>query len=265
MKVLIPSKDRTAQLDLLLYTIDRFAPQLEPVVLYKVSSEDYRAGYEKVKRLHSVEFREEGNFYDDFYNFLDGVTNEFGLFTDDCIIFKDTGEISVEENIWCFSLRLGYNTLVQNYVTGAQQRQMQPNYINSDRIVWEWKRYRHSENYGVPFSWDGCFYNKELFMSVLNGEKFLKTDNQDAIPLQRIEWWFNNMGIMPPLMSSYLDSRVVCQNINDTHGRSRAGVSFGISNEKLNKYFIEGKRIDFSSMDFSDVNACHMEIPFNLK
>lgn len=273
MKVLIPSKNRTSQLELLLRTIKKYT-DYEPYVLYKGTNERYLKGYEIVKELHpEAEFQKEsGNFYADFYDFIENAGDEFGLFTDDCIVFRrPTWPVKVEEHCFCFSLRLGYNTIVQDYKSGHRQRKLEPDIQtwgakgDDDILYWDWKKYNKSENYGFPFSWDGCFYNRDKFLSVLNGTSFKDTDNQWAIPLQIIENWVNNKGKITGYLGCFSNSSVVCQNINDTHGYSQPGLRFGMSVEKLNEYLLVGKVIDFDSMDFSKVNACHMEIPFTMK
>ena len=55
INVVIFSKDRPAQLELLLRSMKRFFVEWNKVhtsILYRHTTEDYRVGYEKTKRLH---------------------------------------------------------------------------------------------------------------------------------------------------------------------------------------------------------------------
>ncbi len=127
----VTSKNRPAQLRLLLESLNRNCPELFNVSVLHFSSEGcYKEGYEKVKEenlLENVQWSEErtkwphveranGVFTEQFYEFLNANRDgHFALMVDDNVFFKkisiSADDITklLDEETFSFSFRLGKN------------------------------------------------------------------------------------------------------------------------------------------------------------
>src|SRR5690242_206861 len=124
----VPSKNRAAQLELLLYSIRTNAPDLLKLnVVYTYTNDNFKAGYDKLIKDNNSEnditFTLEENGQKNFYEFLNSNKDQVvGLFTDDCIVYRPLkiSDVHIENilsnDVWCFSLRLGLNITVVDYV-----------------------------------------------------------------------------------------------------------------------------------------------------
>lgn len=92
--VLIFSKDRAAQLDLLLSSIDRYAPSFyrSLTVLWTVSGADYLRGYHRCRGLHRRNLRlqwwQQGDFDVDVRSWLDAAGPFVSFLVDDDVFYR---------------------------------------------------------------------------------------------------------------------------------------------------------------------------------
>jgi hypothetical protein len=132
--VLVFSRDRAAQLDLLLRSIEKHGPWLYKTVtvLHTFSSPEFGLGYRDVIAEHPwVRFVPEVNFESDVRNWLERHTGETVSFlVDDCVFYRD-----------------------------AYQPEMLP---------WSFR----GGDYDYPFSLDGNVYAKSDVIALLEGVPF---------------------------------------------------------------------------------------------
>lgn len=196
INLLILTKDRACQLDLLFQSISRFCPNLfsEINIIYKASTQNYEQAYKKL--IYKIEnnlpfydkiiWNKEKNFYSDFINSIYECDTDLicGL-TDDCLFYRPINVTSKEikqyftNNIFCFSFRLGVNTILQNYMTG----QLQSSLLNDNEVIqqlsneakiikWNWKNRNPFENFGYNPSLDGHIYKTQELYKISTVKKF---------------------------------------------------------------------------------------------
>lgn len=273
-----PTKNRAPQCRLLLESINRNAPGIfKPYVMW-TADEQYRAGYEKLQEEQFVKdmgatFVKEENFVDQLYEFLFDAGEYFGLFMDDCIFYK-RAEFTKSDilsylngSTWCVSLRLGYNTIVQDYLNNIQQKPINPESSRDGFIWWDFNEHHGETNYGFHFSWDGVVYRTKDVLNIFNNTDFKNTSNQWAIAPQRIEnYMMNRRGDVPyKLMCSPEISHVVCMYWNSTHPHAVGGRKFGGGMEEMQELYMNNYVIDLDSIDFSNIRSCHDELSFTYR
>ena len=274
IKIFIASKDRACQLDLLLMSIELNAPGMfEPTVFYTHSNGEYGLGYLKLidKYKDKCNFiLENNNAKDTLYDFFRTANDIVGLFTDDCVFYRkanfaeeDIRWFLGKKSVWSFNLRLGLNINVVDYVRGKSCPH--PVFITcGDKfITWDYRfEDKFNSYFAFPTPFDGCFYNSGDLLSLADGGHF-----------DRIIFWERlichngrQQQIDKNIIVAPVQSNVFAQQINSSHEYGHyTNNTFNISLDTLNKEFLNDKIIDINSMDFSNVNSCHMEIPFNFK
>ena len=273
---LILSKNRASQLRFLLESISINAPNLfnEIRVIYTSTDDDFSKGYDKLKEeqiLPNIVWQKEKDFVPDFLNALKSCESEYicGI-VDDCVIYKPlptTGKMIEEmfsDDVFCFSLRLGLNTIVQNYMRMEEQYELEQYQQNPYCIRWEWKNWDSRLNYGYPISLDGhIFRTKEL------------SDLSHKFDFEYLRQWEGviagkcreetNRGIMVAYKQSVLFS-IPSNCVQDPP--LVAGQIYAFSEKELNnKYINNDEVIDFDGMQYAFQNVCwaHNEFPLVFK
>jgi len=154
---LIFSKDRTAQLDLLLRSIKSNFSELKNItVLYKFSNSVYRNGYIKLqKRFPNINWVLEMNFKKDLLEIINSFQNKYSLIlVDDEVIVNDfkietSLPILSRDDVHCISLRMHpnitytYTADVPNEFKGGFE------YVD-DLNLWKWKKCNPVSDSGYP-------------------------------------------------------------------------------------------------------------------
>ena len=266
INAIIFSKDRAAQLRLLLYSIKKNSPETFRLnVIYTYSSPFFKKGYEKLME----EFSEICNFVDqtdnfkqDVLNLLDSEDKYSCFFTDDDIIYKtfDSEHIikSLEDDsdVFCFSLRLGTNV---NFCYTMNTENILKNYEDLNSLIkWDWTV--HYLDFGYPLSVDGhIFRTKDIFK--LTRKVAFTNPNSFEGNLQM----FDNFP--KEKMVAFKESVLVNTPnnlVNSTHP-NRHSIEHGKTTLELNMEYLKGDLIDLESMDFSKITGCHQEIEFQYK
>jgi hypothetical protein len=266
INAIIFSKDRAAQLRLLIYSIQKNAPHAFNLnVIYTSSNEEFNKGYEKVKGEFSslCNFvKQTDNFKGDVLNLLDSDSELSCFFTDDDIIYKSFSVESVknsinnDEDVFCFSLRLGKNT---NFCYAMNTPNVFRDYSESDgTLSWDWSV--HYLDFGYPLSVDGHIFKTKDILKLTKKVGFTNPNTFEAA-LQIFESFPKNK------MTSFPESVLVNtpNNIVNTSFANRNGLTHGADVKELNKNYLAGSVIDLESMDFSNVIGCHQEIEFKYK
>jgi len=284
INVIILSKDRACQLDLLFQSIRRFCPSLfsEITVIYKASNSEYEIGYEKLfwKVKNSLPFYDkvvwykEKEFYKDFIQAIDNCNTSYicGL-TDDCL-FYDKINVSANDikqtftdDVFCFSFRLGVNTIIQNYMTGEEQYpllQREVTELNKGEIIkWNWKLRPPMENYAYPVSLDGhIFRTKELLKisTIKNFTCLRQWEGELSLIIRRLT--------AKPYMASLSHSvlfNIPANCVQDPPLIS--GTQFPYSVEELNQKYLDGQilDLDFILNNCMPVLSSHKEVEFRFR
>ncbi len=258
------SKNRAAQLRLFLESVSINAPEVFKMnIIYTADDDKFGSGYEKIKAeniLPGINWIKETSFKEDLVHSMD--SSEFTcFFTDDDIFFRpiDLNSITLSlknDDIFCFSLRLGENTKIcytmkaRNVLFGQEDK--------GDHIVWDWTK--HYLDFGYPLSVDGhIFRTKDIFKMVKKAN--FKNPNSFEAELQM----FDNFP--RSLMASFKHNILVNSptNVVQQVYENRKGEQFGVSVEDLNEKLLLGEVIDLLNMDFSKIEGCHQELEFKYK
>jgi hypothetical protein len=271
----IPSKDRPAQLHLLLRSLEKNASGLfKPTVVYTASNQDFINGYEKsidgpVNYDIDIEWKYEYSSGEQFYDFLNKNSGDLVcLFSDDCIFYRPTNisEKSLRryfknEDLWTFTYRLGKNISIRDYVINRPTSLPEINNEDDKLFMWDWSK---------GDFWDIMYFTVGFDGYVYRADDLLSLSNQEPLHLNRICFWeklvcekFNSNPPARKLMAAPLQSNVFVQQINTTHEYGhRTNNKFNISTEHLNKEWLSGKEINLDSLNFSNINCTHGELKF---
>lgn len=261
------SKDRACQLELLLYTIKKNAPGVFNVnIIYTFSNEEFKRGYDVVKEKYP-EFnfvQQTDNFKDDTLKLLNSNYEFSTFFTDDDIIYKPINSseeienlIKSDEDVFCFSLRLGEN-VTHCYTMNCENILKNQEVIEDKFIKWNWAV--HYVDFGYPLSVDGhVFRTKEILKLVRNtpfhSPNTLEGNLQtfDNFPREKMVAYKTNVLVNTP-------NNIV----NNTHPNLN-GQKFAMSAKALNDKLLSGETLEFEAMDFSNIVGCHQELEFKFK
>jgi hypothetical protein len=259
------SKDRSAQLQLLLHSIEKKAKNVfELKVIYTSSQEQYNKGYEKLmKQYPAVKWMKESSVFKvDVLNAIQNTESNYTcFFTDDDIIYKTLNEedltikLKEDKDAFCFSTRLGKNT-TRCYAMNSENV-IKQNYEDDKFISWNWQV--HSLDFGYPLSVDGHVFRTEEIQKITKEVDFQNPNTYES-ELQV----FNDFPRKQ--MWSYVHSALVNSpsNIVQNVYQNRRGEKYGVSTKELNDAFLTGREIDFSKIDFSNITGCHQELELPL-
>lgn len=281
IKCYIPSKNRAFQCDALLNSLERNAPGLfRPYVVYRTSNDKYLQGYKLLinRWADKVYFtREEDDQHSQraFYHFLEldlYSNNIIGLFADDCLFYSKTNIYKEEiehqfydQRLWSFSFRIGQNVSQHNYISSTPNKKPIDYYEEGKFLYWNFREGFNSiweSSFSFPFGFDGCLYRAKDLLFLANGENFGSIATWEHFICRN-----NRLDLLPnrKYMISPLYSTVFCQQINNANGNGLTNKGYRRTLEELNQVYLDGYIIDFDSMDFSNINSTHQEIPFNVK
>jgi hypothetical protein len=259
--ILVFSKDRACQLDLLLTSIEERGSSFGNVsVIYRSSDQKFSDAYDKCKSAHaSVNFIEEVNFQNQVKSWLNDSkrSSTVMLSVDDDVLrdyvnFEEVSQILVNNpQIICYSPKLGLQ-LTQCYSLNQPQIVPNGNVING-YFLWEWRNAVHDWQY--VFSVGGHVFRTAEIAAWVSSFNFSNPNNlEDSI--QRIK----NHFVVPSAAISHVVSKMIntpMNRVQNTHA-NRCG---DISHIELNENYLEGRRLDPSSYYSIVPTACHENAP----
>lgn len=266
-QVIIFSKNRACQLNLLLDSLNNNAPLLfdKIHVLYKAES-DYDLGYEKLKKRRTgINFHKETNFRHDLFNLIDDEIEATTFMVDDAVVFKKILNRKIDiikpviEDFIIFSLRLGKNC---NYSHPADLHyELGEHEVDGEYMTFDYTMQQNSD-FGYPLSTDGHIFNTIIIKDLLNQIDFYNPNTLESF-LQR----FVVRNLIPKIVKCFTESKLVSIPVNLVNNtfKNRNGLEFGISEKELNDKYLGGEIIDLESLDFRDVNGPHKEIKYEFK
>lgn len=248
---IIFSRNRAMQLDALLASIELYAPTVfdELIVLYR-ADHDHAMSYRLLRQervcfdgaVNQIRYleRAEGGLPVDFYSAMHFVldhrlrTQQLVFFSDDCMFYRrhNTRVDLHALDAFCYAFRLGNNV---NYCYPINQPQGPG---------------EHDFNYALTI--DGHVYRADDIIRRIKALPYFNSPTQMEDRLQDGQRY----KIAYPEHSVMVN---VPNNLVQTSYPNRNG---GGSVATLLSRYLEGYRIDIQAMDFSNVNACHQEIPF---
>ena len=254
LNVILFSKDRAMQLDLLLQSIllNFNVEDYKLNILYKASNDEYNRGYNMIRDSYpQFTYKKEENFKEDLLSlFNDSKYTTF--LTDDDIIYQSF-KLNNDElhNIFmlteanCFSLRLGLNTrhcYTQQRLNSLEDFKTHNFYYDIDLIepVISWKVKDGTNDYAYPMSVDGHIFKTEYIKNLC---EVLEYTN-----LNLFESFLSNFGKPETIISTYKHSKLV-KNITKTY-----------NNEELNEIYLDGGVINIHKMNFNEINGPSQEI-----
>lgn len=259
------SRDRAMQLDLLLRSMpDGF----DTTVLWKATTDGHETAYLTCAREHP-----EAAFYMESpdglvwraKDILEDADVLACFLTDDSVFYRQPEIPETLRDGWlCHSFRLGLNTTwcypharPQTFPGGRLGSLPLPG------ISWRWDR--GDGDFGYPASLDGHLFRAAHL------RRALMTCNPQANP-NRIEehldrWVRARLAAEFPLMTAETQSSLVgipVNRVNETNP-NRYGDLHPVSADDLCARYLNGERIAFDRMDFSDVRGAHQEIPLEFE
>lgn len=268
MHAIILSKDRPAQLHLCLDAINKNGNGVFDTVsvLFFGSNHDFLAGYGLVSSVYTnVEWLFQEHYKEDILHLLSNNYSQLTtFFTDDDILYRPIPEnklyffnlFNEMDNVACFSLRLGLNTVVQDPYTGMPTTPPSTGFAESDgKVFWPWKEVPPWMNFGYPLAVDGHILRTDDWINIHSDLSF-NNPNQQEVAIQI------KLPTLPPIMGCFKQSVVVNTPLNRVQETctNRAGETFGCSAEEMNKRYLNGEKLDLDSIDFSNIVGCHQEL-----
>ena len=255
--LIIWSKDRAAQLHLLLESIEKYMPDVfNTVIIYTYSDEEYKGGYEKLFRSGLPKLMvEESDFRSDTILRIKKSDNNFMAFSTDDTVLIRPAEFKKEymDGVSVFSLRLGFNTIEQDIHAGTQQPPLLTYDDEGDVISWLFSDYHPHHNYGYPFGLDMHIYHREELYNLIKYIPFNNTNQLESA-------LFNKKLYIKPKMRSFKQSVAVNIPVNSISGVTRAGEIHDSPTEFLNSEYLKGKTLSLDALSKEKIVGCHQEI-----
>jgi hypothetical protein len=264
INVVIFSKDRPAQLELLLRSMKRFFVEWNKVhtsILYRHTTEDYRVGYEKTKRHHpefSYVLEQPGKFKEQTVSLVNPDNQATMFFVDD-MVFKNylalrsdpIRKFLEDDNILCVAIRICPRI---NYCY-AEKRDTPPPKFSSD-LRWFWKDPNLKGDFAYPMSIDGNIFKTTDILPLLKEFSYGNPNTlEGALALRPIN---------KPYMICFPDTLVFNIPVNkvQTTEDNHCG---NIPAKYLNDQFNSLKRISMSNLEFFKNTACYQKVPLVLE
>jgi hypothetical protein len=254
LNVIIFSKDRAMQLDLLLQSIllNFNVEDYKLNILYKASNDYYNRGYNTIRDLYPLfTYKKEESFKEDLLSLFND--SKYTVFlTDDDIIYQSF-KLNNDElhNIFmlteanCFSLRLGLNTkhcYTQQKLNKLNNYNTHNFYFDIDLIepVISWKVSDGTNDYAYPMSVDGHIFKTDYIKNLCETLEYRNPNLFEAM--------LSNFGRNEMIISSYKNSKLI-KNLIKNH-----------SNEELSEMYLDGVVINLNKLNFTEINGPSQEV-----
>lgn len=249
-KWIIFSKDRAAQLDLLLRSMERYMPSAHPFIIYKATGYEFAEGYQQLKRTYpQCHWVPQSNFRLDVMNLLCAETTAF--LTDDDVFIDhyrhgtdEYNEFTRNGQVACLSLRL-HPGVTYSYTKDIELTP--PAFTPGKMRMFTWKG--RQSYWGYPMSLDGHIFKTEDLKAVMSAIDFNSPNELEGMmaadPIDR------------PMMICFDKPKIInipLNLVNDTV--KNRSMEWDVS--KINDMFLNGRRLQIDVPD--NLNSCHVEI-----
>lgn len=260
--ILIFSKDRACQLDLLLSSLKEKVKSVSNVtVLFLSSNESFTKAYQICQDEHpGINFIREVNFKHQVDSWINDPKRSFAsmMLVDD-IVFKqdlDLNEISNllyhNNHILCYSPRLGLH-LTDCYTMNEKNVSAPNGNLINEYFAWDWTTGKLDWNY--PLSVDGHVFRTSELASWITYLNFNNPNTLEAA-MQQVQFHV----VLQQTMICNRISKLV--NIPMNRVQNTFQNRFGeVSHVELNEKYLDNNRID-RSYYYSIINkGCHEDLP----
>lgn len=264
LTAIVVSRDRAAQLDLLLRSVTCHADDLidSIAVIWDCSDTDFEQAYSICGDEHpDVDFYQQEHFYTDVMEQVSYADDHVMFLTDDSWFFRDVPDVdpcavmNAESDALCFSLRLGPNTNTCYPLRGRWQNA--PEFQDGGNyLVWEWGK--GDADFGYPGSLDGHIFRKGDLSRMISWNKQWWNPNTLEDVLSR-EVYTSLRGSMACFTHSVLVG-IPANRTSTSHPGNRHGEMFFVDHGWLNSRYLEGERIRFPDIHPGTVHAAHQEM-----
>jgi hypothetical protein len=265
--IVIYSKDRPCQLDLLLKSIDlKFKNKNNVFVLYDWSDLEYKKSYDLIsKKEYDFNLNFIPQTRETFYNVLkttvEKINTEFicPLCDDDVFIREtDISNISkhVNDNIIGIHLRFSKDLTI-SYHTGRIYDHPNWEEIEKPYIKWNWTSYPIIDRWGYPYQAGGLIYKTDFFLHMICNSSFYLPNSLETAMMEKRHQWSKSE------ILGFEKSPIVNVSINRVQNdvNNRGGRDINYSPKQLNDIFLSGKTIDYSKLNNYENNCEFIEIP----
>ena len=272
ISTVIISKDRPAQLHLLLESLHKYAGNLFDItVIFEYTKNDFGLGYQQVQEyfyrknrwshVFPIRWRQRDGENLSLEIIAAGMSKGdlICLFNDENVLFdricsyKKIKKLFDYNGISALSLRLGNNTIVQNPYESESFFADIPtsgDFILDKFLLWEASDIEPYTNFGIPFSTGGHIYHKNVLFNVLG--RIPIEDHNEFESLIQDKLYSGYFKSRVPTKMSCLEYSAVVQNTIDKISDVEPN-DLGVSLETINTRYLKGKRIslDFFNFDVS--------------
>ena len=255
------SKDRAAQLDLLLQSLHINGEGIfnEPLILYRASDADYAQAYTHLDGAH---FQEETKLKFDVMEAVRNCGPLFCFLVDDQIMWRKPGfnhehvkkAMVAHPKASCLSLRLGRNTAWQ-YQSHRSIRQ--PNFQDAGPfLLWNRNTCDPYTNYNYPLSVDAHIFRRDEILCLLEKAQFTQPNQLEA-QLQAFVSSVEPLMLCPPI-SVFVNAAV---NRVQSLFPNKVGNKEEYKAAEMNRRFLGGDRLSLDkTVKDLEVTSCHQEI-----
>lgn len=265
--LVVSSKDRAMQLDAFFQSTEKYASSIfnNIYVVYTASDNKFLEGYSNlIGQYPDITFIKESNYEKDIKAALSNQCEYLMFWTDDDLFFRKISKKPLyffldNEDIvsFCFSVGLNVNSYSTGIPTVLRDYTEHFNSEDSDSYIsWKWKHQLPAFDWPLAVS---CNVFKYSFISDYVKSLSFSNPNSFEASLQ-----INSLKA-PSVMASYRESAAVSITVNNVNGVKACGDSFYYAPENLNDLFLDKKRIDLESMDFSKIHSPHKEMSLKFK
>ena len=248
MNIIIYSKNRAMQLELLLRSMDFYDNKINHniTVIYTFDDITHEWGYERLKLLHDVNWWLEAAFKEQTLNAIDEEHENTVFFMDDMVCVDPVGlnhlfkTMVVDENV-CYSTRL-HNNITYSYPSKTYAVSSSKDGVASGSGCW-----------GYKMSLDGNIFNTKDIKKRISKLNF---NNPNELEYKLCGVPVDKMYYGVPCFINIPVNKVqdFCNN--------RVGETYYTNPADLNSRFLSGQRIKITPKLLELGNACHIEKEF---
>lgn len=268
--IIIYTKDRACQLDLLLRSIkDNFLNVGKVWLLEDWSNDEYKAGYDKIKKLDyglDIVYKRQNRSI--FYDVLKQVSKDsitkfiLPLCDDDVFIRRtDINDITsyVNNDVIGINLRFSSNLTVSYGKWGVLEM---PKLLPAgEYLKWDWTTYKIHSRWGYPYLAGGLIYKTNFLRDMISEITFdLPNSFEGAMMSNRYKWKKN-------FIVGFKHSSIVNISVNRIQNDvpNRAGRDISYPQSELNSIFLSGNIIDTVGIYDMHNNCEFVEITLKFK
>lgn len=265
---IISSKNRPAQLDLLLRSFEKFCSKDDFKIVYIIWKADnyfYRQGYEKIfERGYGffINYIEETLLYKNYILscLRDNKDTQYVLFnSDDNVFINKVSDLpeKLQDNEVCFSLRLGKG---MNYCLPAKLQMIEPKFNESENYLkWDWTKGDRRVCYYYPSAYDSNIYRKSWLIEILKNKEFKNPYEIENILNTNRD---NNRHFMMSFKKSKLIS-IMANTTGQNNNPLMKGK--GQSVEELNQKWLDGWQLKTDKLYGINTRQAHIYFNFEFE